>query len=89
MEIYQRVHHKGIWSQPKPILSVNIEGKYITVDGKKGSTITVGIEDVRKAMNNNELSQLVSDGIDKIDLEISDLTENILNNKDHKNSDKN
>ena len=100
VEIYRKVNKKGIWSEPKQILSINHEGRYLTVPAKKGSHYTVGIEDVRKSIENNDLSQLVSDSIDKLDNEILDITDdpttipnhtNIFNNqrKSHMNQNKN
>lgn len=86
VEVYQKTNKKGTWSQPKQILSINEEGKFITVPGKKGSKITVAIEDVRKSVKENDLSQLVSDGIDMIDQEISEQVDENANGEDERST---
>lgn len=77
MEVFQRRNKqkRGSWSMPKTVISVEIRGKNITVPGKNGHKVCVAFEDLRKSVAENDLTKLISDGIDHMDKEIEEYTD--------------
>lgn len=72
VEVYSKKQHskRGSWSAPKKILSVDNESRCITVPGKPGKVITAAFENVRTAIKDVELAELVKTSLDELDEDI-------------------
>lgn len=60
-----------VWS--KPILSVNLDARSVTVPGKAGRELSIALEDLRPAVLEDNFAQTVQAGIDELDDTLSDL----------------
>ena len=67
-------HERGVWSTPKPILSIHPDSKSVAVPGRESKTRTVAIEDIRPAIADSSLAKTVQEGIDELDNYVIDIT---------------
>lgn len=74
IEVFQR-HENGNrcqWSFPKKMLAIDHNVRYIKVPVKAEHTIFFAFEDVRKPIQDHEISKIVPDGIDELENDISE-----------------
>lgn len=62
----------GKWSIPKPVIAVDTKARCVSVSGRNGRENTIAFEDLRSALPNNSLAQLVQDRLDSLNTEILD-----------------
>ena len=74
VEIYVPGSHgkKGKWLSPRPVISYDLKSRTVTVPGQRNKLLTAAVEDVRVVIETDDLSQLVSEAIDKLDQSIED-----------------
>lgn len=68
---------RGSWSLPKTVLKYDRASHTVTVPGAKGHYVEAAIEDVRHAVSQHSLIQLIQDAIDVCDYSIEDATRDL------------
>lgn len=77
-----------------PVLSVDQNGRSITVPDRNNQVPNIAFENIRPAKNLDELSKLISEALDPYDLVLDDSpdsanTNSIMNDENHNSEDEN
>lgn len=69
---------RGSWSSPRTVLDVDISSDTVSVSGSKGHSVKAALEDVRIAISDDNVAQILceaNDSLDRgLDIELSDIT---------------
>lgn len=62
---------RGTWSSPRQVLSIYTQARSVIVPGRAGISVCAAMEDVRAALDENELANAIQDSIDQLDFNLA------------------
>ena len=67
---------RGSWSSPRAVLSIDSTSGTLTIPGRAGKTISAAVEDVRAARVDSDLTAMIQESIDQLDMNLVDCIDN-------------